>query len=361
MTNTTVPTMKSMQTTSQPTANIQGQRARATPLRTTLALSITSALLTLSGCGVLQVANNGSDVNQALSSGKAVLISRVGTFNPTSDISESITLSGSYRPPLTYWVHRQTQKPFILGARDSDDGKGKVLTTSHYYYVMEPGFYDLVGYVKKERLGSLDNLARATTPIKSSIGFVNYSKTTLPTFYTYQAWVPPRQTGTTFDGRTLTQWYSPGYYQERGAYRPTSGIFVDMRGLVANAGDGSSNIGTFFLEPGKIMIAPDFKMDFTNGPCDTPAEGQWVCPLTSLTMSAAFTPQHDEVRKLMAQFTYKADLIKQVDTAYLLPGNFFKTQKMELDTSSTTTLGQPYGRFRVTLNSMPKAAAPAAK
>jgi hypothetical protein len=72
-------------------------------------------------------------------------------------------------------------------------------------------------------------------------------------------------------------------------------------------------------------------MDFTNGPCDTPAEGQWVCPLTSLTMSAAFSPQHDEVRKLMAQFTYKADLIKQVDTAYLLPGNFFKTQKMELD------------------------------
>jgi hypothetical protein len=34
---------------------------------------------------------------------------------------------------------------------------------------------------------------------------------------------------------------------------------------------------------------------------------------------------------------------------------------MELDTSSTTTLGQPYGRFRVTLNTMPKAAAPAGK
>jgi hypothetical protein len=337
------------------------QRTSPTPSRTTLALSITTALLTLSGCGLLQVANNGSDVNQALASGKAVLISRVGTFNPASDIEESITLSGSYRPPLTYWVHRQTQKPFILGARDSDDGKGRVLTSSHFYYVMEPGFYDLVGYVKKERLGSLENLARTTTPIKSSIGFVNYSKTTLPDFYTYQAWVRGGPVGTTVSGNTITQWYSPGYYEERGAYRKTSGIFVDMRGLLANAADGSSNIGTFFLEPGKIMIAPDFKMDFTNGPCDTPAEGQWVCPLTSLTMSAAFSPQHDEVRKLMAQFTYKADLIKQVDTAYLLPGNFFKTQKMELDTSSTTTLGQPYGRFRVTLNSMPKAAAPASK
>ncbi len=333
------------------------QRRGTAPSRATLALAF-SALLALSGCGVLQVANNGSDVNQALASGKAVLISTVGTFNPTTDVSESITLPGSYRPPLTYWVHRQTKKPFILGARDSDDGKGKVLTNSHYYYVMEPGFYDLVGYVKKERLGSLDSLARATTPIKSSIGFVNYSKTTLPSFYTYQAWVRGGPVGTTFDGNTVTQWYSRGYYEERGAYRQTSGIFVDMRGLVPSAADGSGNIGTFFLAPGKIMIAPDFKMDFTNGPCDTPADGQWVCPLTSLTMSAAFTPQHDEVRKLMAQFTYKSDLIKQVDTAYLLPGNFFKTQKMELDTSSATTLGQPYGRFRVTLNSMPRAAAP---
>ena len=334
--------------------NTSTQCRRAGPPRTTLALSITASLLALSGCGVLQVANNGSDVNQALASGKAVLISTVGTFNPTTDLSESITLPGSYRPPLTYWVHRQTKKTFILGARDSDDGKGKVLTNSHYYYVMEPGFYDLVGYVKKERLGSLDSLARATTPIKSSIGFVNFSKTTLPSFYTYQAWVRGGPVGTTYNGNTVTQWYSPGYYEERGAYRKTSGIFVDMRGLVPSAPDGSSNIGTFLLEPGKIMIAPDFKMDFTNGPCDTPADGQWVCPLTSLTMSAAFTPQHDEVRKLMTQFTYKADLVKQVDTAYLLPGKFFSTQKMEFDPESRTTLGQPYSKFRVTLNSMPK-------
>jgi hypothetical protein len=330
-------------------------------LRFAAIAALAATLLNLSGCGVMQVANNGSVVNQALASGKAVLIAKAGTFNPDSDISESIELAGSYRPPLTYWVHRGSGKTLVLGARDSDDGRGKVLTTSHFFYVLEPGFYDFAGYVKKQRLGNLNNLPIATKPISSNIGFVNFSKTTLPTFYTYEAWVPPQATGTTFDGQTLTQWYSPGYYEERGARRPTDGIFVDMRGLVPNAPNGDSNVGTFLLEPGQIAVVPDFKIDFTNGPCDAPTGGQWVCPLTSLTLSAAFTPQDEDVRQTMLQFTYSKELVSKVTTSYLLPGQFFKGQKMELDTSSSTAAGQPYGRFRVTQLTMPKASAPSRK
>ncbi len=323
-----------------------------------LLMGVSATSLLLSSCGVMQVANNANNVNSALASGKAVLISNPGTFNPDSDVSESIELSGKYRPPLTYWIHRDTQKAFVLGARDSDDGKGKVLTTNHYYYVMEPGIYDFAGYVKKERLGSLKNLTLTKKPIKSSIGFVNFSATTLPTFYTYQAWVPPSYTGTTLYGNTLTNWYAPGYWTQRGARRATSGIFVDMRGLVPNAPNGKANIASFILAPGQIAVAPDFKAEFTHGECDLPTEGQYVCPLTSLTMAAPFADQAADVRETMKQFMYSADLIKKVTSAHVLPGEFFRNQKMELARGLKTASGDAYAQFRVTENTMP---APASK
>ena len=324
--------------------------------------SILVLLVFLFVSGPLLAANKrGTDISQALASGKSVLIAESGTFNPESDIQESIQIPGSYRPPLTYWIQRSTQKTLILGAADSNEGHGKVLTNRHYYYILEPGLYDFAGYVKKERQGNLNQLQRATGTIKSSIGFVNFSQTTLPSFYTYEKWVPAQSNQITFEGQTLAQWYSPGYNVTHGTRRQTNGIFVDMRGLVPNAPDGQSNIGSFLLEPGKIVVVPDFKMDFTNGPCDKPAEGQWVCPLTSLSLSTAFTPQHNGVRELMTHFKYNQELVNKVDSGYLVPGYFFKNKKMERDTQSSTVTGQPYGKFRVTLVTMPKPDIPAGK
>lgn len=314
------------------------------------------AVLVLSGCGAVQIANNSIQVDRALSSGKAVMISRAQTFNPESDVSASIELDGAYRPPLTYWIHRETKNPFVLGARDSDDGKGGVLTDAHYYYVLEPGIYDFAGYVKKQRLGNLNNLARTDKGINSNIGFVNFSETTLPNFYTYQAWVPSSYTGSTLNGNTITNWYAPGYYATRGARNTTKGIFVDMRGLVPNAPNGKGNIASFFVLPGQIVVVPDFKMDFTHGECNTPSAGQWVCPLTSLELSAAFTPQHEETQATMRRFFYSDALIKKVESSFLVPGEFFRLNKMELDTKHRTTQGQSYGKFRVTQLTMPTAA-----
>lgn len=48
------------------------------------------------------------------------MISEAQTFNPESDVSESIELDAAYRPPLTYRINRKTKKPFVSGARDSD-------------------------------------------------------------------------------------------------------------------------------------------------------------------------------------------------------------------------------------------------
>jgi hypothetical protein len=325
-------------------------------------LTVTAfAVWNLTGCGVMQVANNASNVSAALAQGKAVMISKAGTFNPDMDILEHSQLAGAYRPPLTYWIHRQSKKVFILGAADSAEGQGKVLTDQHFYYVLEPGLYDFAGYVQKTRFGSLGNLATTDKGIQSNIGFVNFSATTLPTFYTYDAWVPPSYSGSTFDGQTLTHWYGSGYWEERGARRASNGIFIDMRGLVPNAANGNANIGTFLVEPGQIVVAPDFEIEYTHSACDQPAEGQWVCPLTSLTLSAAFTPQHLAAQDAMRRFRYDPALIKRVDSSYLVPGEFFKNKKMSVAESYQTTEGKPYGQFRVTQLTMPQIPMKAAK
>ncbi len=324
------------------------------PLNRTYAIiSLSIAVTILAGCGLAQVMYNSSDVEAALNSGKAVLVSHAATFNPDMDVIEHTQLPGNYRPPLTYWIHRETKKTLVLGAHDSAEGRGKVLTNRHFYYVVEPGFYDFAGYVQKTRFGELKQLPITTAPIKSNIGFVNFSATDLPTFYTYESWVPPSYSGSTFDGNMVTNWYAPGYWEERGATRTDKGIFIDMRGLVPHAANGEPNLGSFFVKPGDIVVAPDFEIELTHGACDKPVEGQWVCPLTSLTMAAAFTPQHEEAQESMAQFRYNPELIKRVSSVFILPGAFFKNSKMEVARNYITTEGKPYGRFRVTQLTMP--------
>jgi hypothetical protein len=312
-----------------------------------------AACLTLTSCGAMQVAGNTSDVNNALAAGKGVLVTKAQTFNPQSSLVEWIELPGAYRPPLTYWIHRQSGKPLILGARDSEEGKGKVFTREHFYYVLEPGLYDFAGFVEKTHMGNLANLPVTTSGIKSNIGFVNFSSTPLPTFYTYDAWVPPGYTGTTFDGNTLTHWYGPGYWESRGAWNPTDGIFVDMRGLIPNNANGEANFATLIVEPGKIGVISDFKIEYTHDACDKPTEGQWVCPISSFTLSAAFTPQEETVKSAMSSLPYSRDLISKVSTSYLLPGAFFSKSKMQPSEQYGTEDGKPYGKFRVTRLTLP--------
>src|SRR3546814_4413820 len=62
-------------------------------------------------------------------------------------------------------------------------------------------------------MGSADFPA-AKGVIRSAIGFVNFSTTELPMLHKYQAWVRPVG-GSTFNGHTITNWYSPGYYEDR--------------------------------------------------------------------------------------------------------------------------------------------------
>ena len=318
-------------------------------------------VLLLGGCGVMQVVGNSNAVSSALTDGKAVLIAKAQVFNPNMDVIEHTQLQGSYRPPLTYWIHRASGKVFVLGAADSEEGRGQVLTDAHYFYVLEPGFYDFAGFVQKTRFGDVGALPLSKTGIQSNIGFVNFSRTSLPSFYTYQAWVPPGYSGSTFDGNQLTHWYAPGYWDERGATQQSEATFIDFRGLIAHDGAGKPNFASFLLAPGQIAVVPDFEVEYTHDPCDAPVEGQWVCPLSSLTLFAAFTPQHREVQETMARFTYSAELVKRVESAYLLPGEYFKNAKMEASNRFYTADGNPYGSFRTTKLTLPNSPMRSAK
>lgn len=302
--------------------------------------------------GKLIAGNQERTINRALADGKSVLIAHKTVFEPLTHTGEQASiLGGEYRPPLTYWLRRGTKDQLVLGGYSTDQGRGKLLTPRYHFFIIEPGVYDLVGYVKKTRRQSeLAARPLATSPIQSRIGFVNFSTSTLPGLQEYTAWVPPAAAGTTFNGHTLTHWYSPGYYEKRVRDVAASAILIDMRGLVAYDANNDGNITNFLAQPGQIAVVGDFDLDFTYGNCDLPAEGHWVCPLDSLTLAMPFSPQQDDVRKAMSAAGYRADLVNKVDSSPLLPGQFFVQQKMKIAPGLHTTRGEPYAQFRITSN-----------
>lgn len=294
------------------------------------------------------VGKQSSIIKKALSQGKGVLLAHKTVFNPLMDVGELPSVrGGDYRPPLTYWLHRDTKATLVLGGYDSEEGRGKLLTNNYHFFILEPGMYDLAGYVKKTRyMENPENLPRADSPIRSSIGFVNFSKTVLPALQSYTGWVPPRSAGTTFDGHTITNWYDPGYYEERvRMVGDDNAVFVDMRGLVPYSPNGDANIASFLIEAGQIAVVGDFQLDFTHGKCDRPASGQWVCPVDRMTLAMPFSPQQDDVQNAMKAVGYKSELIGKVSTALLIPGQFFSNQKMKHAPDLRTTRGQPYAMF----------------
>src|SRR3546814_844989 len=99
-------------------------------------------------------------------------------------------------------------------------------------------------------MGSADFPA-AKGVIRSAIGFVNFSTTELPMLHKYQAWVRPVG-GSTFNGHTITNWYSPGYYEDRVDVNSSNAILVDMRGVSPYADDGTSNLASFLVAPAPI-------------------------------------------------------------------------------------------------------------
>jgi hypothetical protein len=295
----------------------------------------------------LVAGNQGRTIERALAEGKSVLVARKTIFNPLVGISSGSIYGGDYRPPLTYWVHRGTQDQLVLGSSTSEEGRGKVLTGNYHFFIIDPGYYDLVGYVEKTSSKGISDFSKASEPIRSAIGFVNFSTTTLPILHKYKAWVRPAG-GDTFDGHTITSWYSPGYYEDRVDLNSADAILIDMRGVAPYAEDGSSNLASFLIGPGQVAVIGDFQMGFSHGDCDSPVKGQWICALESVSLAMPFAPQHAAVQAHMSEAGYKAALVGRLETAMLLPGQFFAGQRMRQAPGLHTADGKPYALFRNT-------------
>ncbi len=334
---------------------IKSHSSKASPL-VALALCLAPLACHAGLTQKLIVGNQSRTINRALAAGKSVLIAEKTIFSPHTSFGESSSpLGGAYRPPLTYWLHRHTEDTLVLGGYTTEEGRGKLLTNEHHFFIIEPGLYDLVGFVKKtRRMQHLVNQPVATAPIRSALGFVNYSLTSLPALYSYTAWVSPNYSGSTFDGAMMTHWYSPGYYEDRVGETSEDAILVDMRGVAPYAANGKSNLATFLIAPGQVAVIGDFQLDFTHSDCDKPAKGQWVCALQSLTFATPYAPQQTDVQKTMAQLGYKPALVDNVGTAMLIPGQFFIDQKMKLAPGLRTTSGEPYAEYRITSTLMSK-------
>jgi hypothetical protein len=300
----------------------------------TLAVALMSA-----GCSSLVndaiVGNQTSTIEKALREGKAVLIAEKTIFEPSVGSLELISVAGGLRPPLTYWRRAGDSGQLVLGGSSTQEGRGKLLTKSYHFFIVEPGRYDLLGYVHKTRmLSNLYELPRATEPIRSTLGFVKLSGTTLPSLYEYQAWIPPQSHMRLMPQNVVATWYTPGRWQSEVGSRQISAGFVDMRGMAAHDQDGEANLASFMLQPGQLALIGDFGMEFTHGKCDLPEQNQWVCPIVTLTLRPAISDFKANLQKDMEEIGYPPSLVHAVQTARIVPGRFFRSSKVEPDSLS---------------------------
>ena len=128
----------------------------------------------------LVAGHQGRTIENALAEGKGVLVARKTIFNPLVGIHAGSAFGGDYRPPLTYWIRRGTQEQLVLGSSSSDEGRGKLLTNQYHFFIIEPGYYDLVGYVEKTSGMGASAFPKAIEPIRSAIGFVNFRRLHCP-------------------------------------------------------------------------------------------------------------------------------------------------------------------------------------
>lgn len=144
-----------------------------------------------------------------------MLIAKKTIYEPSVGSTELVKMAGEVRPPLRYWQHRTSKTTLVVGGDTTKEGRGKLFTQDYHFFILDPGIYDLLGYVHKTRmLSNLYDLPKATKPTKSSIGFVKFSGTTLPQLYEYMEWVPPQPIGGAVSGLVSVTIYDSGHYEE---------------------------------------------------------------------------------------------------------------------------------------------------
>ena len=303
------------------------------------------AFLFISGCATngfgLATYVQQSRIQSALANGKSVLIFETTSFNPITGLNwgpDSIRQSGRLRPSVTYWRNRKNNKEITIGDDGNNPNKPHMLTNTIKFYILEPGQYDLLGYAKKtDHLDSIYSLPYTKNQIKSSLGMVKFSTTTLPRLYSYEYLVPEREYVTP-NGHFLSVWTQPAYIETGVGSEESNAVLVDMRGIKTHNEVGQPNIGSFSLEPGEITQIGDFGMDFTFGECGHTNASSAICSISTITVSPAIEDMHGETQNFMRQAGYSPDFISRVGTSEFIPGEFFKYSEIQPDINGHVSL-----------------------
>lgn len=303
------------------------------------------AFLLISGCATngfgLAAYLQESRIKSALASGKSVLIFETTSFNPITGLNwgpDSIRESGRLRPSVTYWRNRSTETEIAIGDDGNNPSKPYMLTNTIKFYILEPGQYDLLGYAKKtDYLDSIYSLPYTNSPIKSSLGMVKFSTTTLPMLYSYEYLVPEREYVTP-NGHFLSVWTQPEHIETGVGSEESNAVLIDMRGIKTHNRAGEPNIGSFTLQPGEIAQIGDFGMNFTFGECGHTNASSAICSISTLTVSPAIEDMHGETQHFMRQAGYSQEIISRVRTSKFKPGEFFKYSDVEPDIKGHVSL-----------------------
>src|SRR3546814_17086260 len=70
-------------------------------------------------------AKQGRALENALAEGKRVLVARETVFNPMVGLQPGAIFGGDYRPPMTYWLHRDEQSKLVPGSSNAKTGRGR--------------------------------------------------------------------------------------------------------------------------------------------------------------------------------------------------------------------------------------------
>lgn len=274
-----------------------------------------------------------SRLNSTLQSGQAVLVTRDVPYNYLKNLAGVLSDAGAYRPSVTYWKNLSTGKVLVIGGED-ETGYYKLTTQSAVnpqfdYRIVEPGRYALLGFaLKTTKIKNLYALPLSDKKVSSPWGLIRFSATDLPELHAVTGYVPPQSQGTTMEAGVITNWYTPGHYEQFSQQGKGDAVYVDARGLLPMVGNNIATLGLFEIKPGQMLVLNDFTFEYEIGACNAPVKGQWDCAPKSLTLSVDFQHTAPDVQKAMHEAGYDEEIISKVTENVMTPGLFFAGQDL---------------------------------
>lgn len=315
-------------------------------------------IISLTGCSTVKT--NEDKIETALANNKAVLIVKHVRFDRS--LYEGGEIAKDYlnnRNAITYWQNNSAQTTLTI----ADKHETGQLTLQKDYYIIEPGDYDLIGTVWKDR--AIQEIRKGTggipvsdKPMRSSLGNVEFSNTEIRDIRDGgQEWVRPELTGVSYDPatRTQTNYFKPGYYVDTVKISSLDALLIDTRGIPAYDSNKKPTLGGFSIKAGEILELRDFNLDFgldfnrQDGICNMPKEALWSCAVDSIVLSQTEYSAVESTQRNMLNNGYSPELVMKIRPVSFELGSFFSGKQEEF-TSSMGDAGFNVYYYKHTIN-----------